>query len=130
MPRRSEALITGLVGADVMLAMAGILMVVMTLVQGDFKTAAPDPAAHWVAMNDGLWLSMQTRVPLEAIGTATFSLPATTPVTLIVAPGGLDAAFLTELRVSQLGGREITLIRRSRACQPIAMADQRLSCAP
>ncbi|NIZ12015.1 hypothetical protein [Phaeobacter sp. HF9A] len=123
-------MITGLVGADVMLAMAAILLVVMSLMQTETTRSERDPAAQWIAMRDGLWLSPHSHLPLETLTTATLPLPASMPVTLIVTPDGLDAAFLTESRLAQLGAQEITLIRRSRACQPITLADQRLSCAP
>lgn len=125
MRRKTDAFPT-LIGADVMLGLAGVLMVLMALLRVLPNDEALAPTASWIASETGLWLSPSEHIPLDALSTA---LLTTAPVTLIIDPDGREAAFLTESRLAQLGGQEITLIRRSTTCER-HLSEGKLSCAP
>lgn len=120
---RSDPLLRGVLGADVMLGLAGILMVLMSLLRaGTAPQVLPEdrPEVLWIASAEGLWLPAGGLVPLAELTTAPLAWPGAA-LHLIVEPSGIEAAFLTEARLAATprndgGAARLTLKRLADPC--------------
>lgn len=107
----------GLAVADLMLGLAGVMFLILAVLLVRVPAAPTGEGQIWVAGSEGLTLGTGQRIGLDALaaGQVPAPVPEGVPV-LVVAPGGLEAAFLAESAAARAGWAMIEIRRLSEAC--------------
>jgi hypothetical protein len=115
----------GLAVADLMLGLAGVMVLVLVLAISQSRAAAPPVAQDqiWLAMADGLVLGDGRRIGLDALAQGQVPVPGQGVPVLVVVADGLETAFLAELAAARAGWSRIEIRRLTGACH-LAGGDQ------
>jgi hypothetical protein len=113
----------GLAVADLMLGLAGVMVLVLAVVLVRVPAAPVADGLIWLAGAEGLTLGTGQRIGLDALAAGQVPAPGPGVPVLVVEPGGLEAAFLAESAAARAGWPEIEIRRLSAACPGIGSTE-------